>query len=299
MKLLTIFTPSYNRAYTLERLYNSLKNQTNKSFVWVIIDDGSTDSTEELVKRFISEDQIKIQYHYQENSGKSQAHNRGVQMCDTELFVCVDSDDFLTNDAVEKILLHWNVAKKTEGCIGLLACKCAKNVECPLTHINTKKLPKDNLMTVREAYASGAIKGDALMIYRTSELKLFAFPRFDGEKFVPEAYLYDKLDQRGKLFYTDEKLYVAEYLDDGYTSNMESLNFKNANGYFAYVDQRLQLDTTFKSKVIDTACYISICIVLNKRPIHPKQKLLSFLVFPLGYALYLKRYHRFKQKQNI
>lgn len=298
MNKVTIFTPTYNRAYTLQRLYDSLKQQTDKSFVWLIIDDGSTDNTRELVQQFINENKIQIKYHYQDNAGKSQAQNRALELTDTEIFAGVDSDDFLTFDAVEKINYHWDQAKTNSNCIGLILCKCAESVENPLTKINSKKLPKDNLFTVKEAYSSGAIKGDAWMIYKTSEIQKFPFPKFDGEKFVPEAYLYDKLDQIGTLYFTNEKNYIAEYLPDGYTAGMEALNYKNANGYFAYISQRLPLDKSFKDIVIDIACYISICLVLNKPVIYPKKKILSFLLFPLGYGLYFKRYRRFKKQKN-
>lgn len=296
MEKLTIFTPSYNRAYTLERLYDSLCKQTDRSFVWLIIDDGSTDNTDELAERFINDNKIQIRYYYQENSGKSQAQNRAVELADSELFVGVDSDDFLSPDAVEKILSHWEHAKTQPDCIGLLACKCDRSAERPLTQVNYKKLPANRTLTVREAYSSGAIKGDALMIYKTSEIKRFSFPHFEGEKFVPEAYLYDKLDQIGKLFFTDEKIYIAEYLPDGYTAGMERLNFKNANGYYAYISQRLPLDRKIKDIIIDMSCYISICLVLDKSVIYPDRKLLSVVLFPLGYALFLKRYKRFKNK---
>lgn len=297
MNKITVFTPTYNRAYTLQRLYDSLNQQTNKSFVWLIVDDGSTDNTRELVEGFVRENKIDIHYCYQENAGKSQAQNHALELTDSEIFVGVDSDDYLTSDAIEKILYHWEQAKTQNGCIGLLACKCAEKVENSLTKVNYKKLQKGRLTTVREAYSSGAIKGDAMMIYKTSEIKKFPFPRFDGEKFVPEAYLYDKLDQIGELYFTDERLYIAEYLSDGYTAGMEALNFKNANGYFAYISQRLPLDTRIKNIIIDVACYISICFVLDKPVIYPQKKLLSLILFPLGYALYFKRYRRFKIKK--
>ena len=127
MELVTVFTPTYNRAYTLERLYNSLVEQTNNSFVWLIVDDGSTDNTAQLVNKFIAENKINIQYHCQENAGKSQAHNKGVALCETELFVCVDSDDYLAPNAIERVTHHWNYAKSLENCIGIFALRSLFN----------------------------------------------------------------------------------------------------------------------------------------------------------------------------
>jgi len=104
-KRITVFTPTYNRAYILNRLYESLKKQSSKSFLWLIIDDGSTDNTEELVNAWIRENIIEIRYYKQENGGKQRAHNKAVELCDTELFICVDSDDYLTENAIEGVFL--------------------------------------------------------------------------------------------------------------------------------------------------------------------------------------------------
>ena len=105
---LTIFTPTYNRAYTLHLCYESLKRQTSKDFVWLIVDDGSTDNTKEVVENWISENEVSIRYHYQDNQGMHGAHNTAYELIDTELNVCIDSDDYMPDDAVEKIVLFWN-----------------------------------------------------------------------------------------------------------------------------------------------------------------------------------------------
>ena len=103
MKRITVFTPTYNRGYILESLYVSLKKQTNQSFKWLIVDDGSTDNTEEIVRSWRNEGLIDLQYYKQVNAGKMAAHNKGVELCDTEFFLCIDSDDYLTNDAIATI----------------------------------------------------------------------------------------------------------------------------------------------------------------------------------------------------
>ena len=118
---LTVFTPTYNRAYILGRCYESLKRQTCKDFVWLIIDDGSTDNTRELVDRWIQENKVPIKYHYQENQGMHGAHNTAYELIDTELNVCIDSDDYMADDAVEKIISFWrrHGNEKTAGIIAL------------------------------------------------------------------------------------------------------------------------------------------------------------------------------------
>lgn len=116
--MVTIFTPTYNREKELSALYKSLLTQTDTDFEWVIVDDGSTDSTEELIGNLKKENLIKIIYDKQENSGKSMAHNRGAELAKGEAFICVDSDDYLKNDAVEKIKLNYEKIRNNEECCG-------------------------------------------------------------------------------------------------------------------------------------------------------------------------------------
>ncbi len=103
MKLLTVFTPTYNRGYCLRNLYESLKRQTSNNFLWLVIDDGSNDNTKELCLEFQKENRVEMVYYYQQNGGKHVAHNKAVEICQTELFLCVDSDDILSDQAVETI----------------------------------------------------------------------------------------------------------------------------------------------------------------------------------------------------
>ena len=119
--MLTVFTPSYNRANCLPRLYESIKAQSNKNFEWLIVDDCSVDETEIIVREWVNDGSIKIRYIYQENGGKARAFNNGVKNAEGELFFCVDSDDYLPNDAVELILDRWNKVDdaKIAGIIGL------------------------------------------------------------------------------------------------------------------------------------------------------------------------------------
>ncbi len=120
-KTLTIFTPAYNRAYTLHLGYEALLRQTCQDFEWLIIDDGSTDNTRELVAGWIKENKIPIRYHYQENQGMHGAHNTAYRLITTELNTCIDSDDYMPDDAVEKIVTFWKKHGSNEvaGIIGL------------------------------------------------------------------------------------------------------------------------------------------------------------------------------------
>lgn len=247
---ITIFTPTYNRAYTLDKLYDSLCDQTDRDFTWLIVDDGSTDETKELVYGWINEKKITIEYYYQENSGKPQAHNKGVQEAKSLLFTCVDSDDWLIPQAVEQIKKTY---KENDIDVGIL-CKRGTSVNDAITSWRGDIIRA----TMFEAEKKHKLRGDTMLIFRTSYLKDRFFPRIEGEKFIPESYLYDQLSGIGKLYFLDEILYICEYLPDGYTNNMRQINKKNPRGYLLYINQRLNMDETLLDKIKDTLRYVAI-----------------------------------------
>lgn len=249
-KGITIFTPTYNRAYRMPRLYRSLCDQSCHAFEWLIVDDGSTDGTKEMVHCWIAENKITIRYFWQENAGKAQAHNWGVELSVMPLFVCVDSDDFLLSNAIERIFAIW---REHPGKIGII---CARQ---GIGHTPMTCWKGDvEYCTLYDAYRKYGLAGETMLIYRTDVIRRHRFPRFEGEKFVPEAFLYDRLDQEGIMYITDEAFYVAEYLQDGYTLNMHEVLNKNPYGFQAYIIQRLKLDKKIKYIIEDTWQYIAI-----------------------------------------
>lgn len=288
-KKVTVFTPAYNRGYTLSRLYESLLRQTDERFCWLVVDDGSTDETEELVSAWIKENRIEIEYYKQENQGKPAAHNKGVELTKTELFTCVDSDDYLTDDAIAEILSAWDGL--SSDCIGILGY-IKREGEGVLTRCSNDSITKG---TLRYLYEHG-LSGDTILIFRSDVLKKFAFPKFAGEKFIPEAYLYDLLDREGKLFLMRKAIYVCEYLPDGYTAGMAKLLYKNPEGYFCYINQRLRFDVTIKQRLADSIRYDAMAIAHRKKrivrdAIYPFYALLAY---PAGWFFYRKRYASYK-----
>lgn len=289
-KKVTVFTPAYNRAYTLGRLYESLLHQTDKRFCWLIVDDGSTDNTEELVNIWMQEKRIEIIYFKQENQGKPIAHNKGVELTKTELFTCVDSDDYLTDDAIAEILRTWD--QLPEDCIGILGYRKREGGKI-LTKCSDDSIAKG---TLRYLYDHG-LSGDTILIFRSDVLRKYMFPKFDGEKFIPEAYLYDVLDQEGKLFLMRKAIYVCEYLPDGYTASMAKLLCRNPQGYFCYINQRLRLDTTVKQRFEDSIRYDAMAIAYRRKRVvrDAVYPLLALLAYPAGWILYKKRYEKYFQ----
>jgi glycosyltransferase involved in cell wall biosynthesis len=167
MKKLTIFTPTYNRAYILPQVYQSLLRQTNTDFLWLIIDDGSLDNTAKLVKQWQTANKIEIKYIYQENQGMHGAHNTAYENINTELNVCIDSDDFMTDDAVDKILIFWKI-NQSKDVAGFIALDADKNGKL----IGTKIPEGIKKTTLSALYHKHNVKGDKKLVLRTEVVKI-------------------------------------------------------------------------------------------------------------------------------
>ena len=234
---LTVFTPTYNRRELLARAYKSLTKQTVKDFVWLIVDDGSTDHTDDAVKKWIDEGIIPIRYHYRENGGKMRAHNTGVSLCDTELFLCLDSDDWLVEDAAESLLHAYEDAgreyKGSKPIGGVVAHKGKSRDEI----LGSSDFPDTGVSTLYGLYQRG-FSGETTLMFRTEVLKRFPFPEIEGEKYVPEDYIYDKIDAVCVLAVLPRIITVCEIVDGGYTDNAKKLRRENVNAFYLYFEQR-------------------------------------------------------------
>ncbi len=263
MPQLTVFTPTYNRAHTLARCYESLKKQTKKDFVWLIVDDGSTDATEELYKEWTKEDRgFDINYLYQDNSGMHSAHNLAYENISTELNVCIDSDDYMPLDAVEKILKFWNEQKDKEDVAGFMALDAFKNG----TIIGNKFPACIKKATHYDYYYKYGLKGDKKFILRTDLSKLYPYPVFEGEKYVNLASKYSLLDLSYRFLNLNEIVCVVEYLADGSSKNMFRQYVENPKG-FAY-SRKLCMSLPFASlsfKYRQALHYISSCLIIKDK----------------------------------
>lgn len=286
MRKITIFTPTYNRADKLINLYQSLMNQTCNNFTWLIVDDGSTDKTEDVVSEWIFENQIEISYYKQENYGKAFAHNVGVSLTKTELFTCVDSDDYLSTNAVEEIINYWDKIED-ESVVGIVALK--KNISVQTVPM----LLNENKSTLKDIYNKQKYKGELMLIYKSEILSKYSFPIIQDEKFVPESYLYDLMDKEGYLKPLNKILYFFEYYEDGYTMNMIKLILKNHLGYKLFLMNRIK-----ESKRFEVISYIlrldSINIATKSVYSYESLKLqiFSLLLKPLSYILFAIKYKK-------
>lgn len=295
MEKITVFTPTYNRDYTLKQLYDSLCAQTYQEFVWLIIDDGSTDSTHTLVRDWQQEDRIRIEYNYQENKGKMAAQNFAVSITQTELFLCVDSDDYLLNDALENIMNAWIVYKNNKAApkelCGIVAYK-GRNEHITLGN----KFPDEQIKfsNLNSLYKSG-FKGDASVILRTDILREHPFPNIPEEKYMREAYIFDQIDQEYTYLLVPKIIMVCEYLEDGYSSNYGLLFKQNPKSCAMYHNQKAGYSTNMTEIMYHTIQYIAYAIYSGNKDIvkESKRKIVAIVMLLPGTILSIWRKFRF------
>ena len=216
MQTLTVFTPAYNRAHTIGRTYKSLCSQKCKDFLWLIVDDGSTDNTAELVKDWMSKDNgFEIQYIYKENGGMHTAHNVAYRNIHTELNTCIDSDDALSENAVEKIINKWNQVK-SRGYAGIIALDANMNTG----KVIGKGFPKDMTETTLSGYYASGGSGDKKLIYRTDIINSVPeYPVFDNEKYLQmqSKRIKERISQFGGKLYLE---FGGKLFDDYHASRV-------------------------------------------------------------------------------
>lgn len=275
MKKLTIFTPTYNRVHLLPNLYKGLCKESAKDFIWLIVDDGSSDNTKEVVEGWQREGAVEIIYHKQENGGKMRAHNKGVELCSTPLFFCIDSDDQIVEGAVAKIISIYQTLQSDKFLSGVAAKKLIIN------RTVSQNFPKLTRSTLHGIYMTG-FKGDISLVFKTSVLQEFPFPEIKGEKFITEAYVYDQIDQKYELLIMDEFLMRCEYQEDGYTVNANSLFLKYPKGWSMFFAQYYQFYAkSVRDKVKYMGYYISMCM-LAKMPLYKMIKASPSFIFCIG-----------------
>lgn len=296
MNTLTIFTPAYNRAHTIGRTYESLCRQTCKDFEWLVIDDGSSDNTRALVEGWIKEDKIPIRYIYQQNQGMHGAHNTAYRNITTELNTCIDSDDYMPDDAVEKIVTFWkrHGSDRYAGIIGLDQTEDGK--------IIGTELPADrNATTLCGFYARGG-RGDKKLVYRTEVIRQYPeYPLFEGEKYVSLGYKYLLIDQDYELLALNEPLVTVEYQADGSSRNMYKQYWNNPQGFVFIRKVDMQLIPSWKRKFISCIHYVSSSLRAENRKFIQESPLpfLTVLAVLPGYLLYKYTEYKVKSEQKF
>lgn len=291
--LFTVFTPTFNRAHLLDRVYQSLRRQSEKNFEWLIIDDGSADNTGQMVAQWMKEANFPIRYYYQVNSGKHVAINRAVSMAEGHLFVIVDSDDWLAPNALARIGEAWHAIPLKErtrfaGIAGLFSYPCGKIVG---TLFPRNGMDSDAL-EIRTKYR---VRGDKFEVYRVEVLREYPFPENLG-RFVTEALVWNRIAQRYSMRFFNEVWAYKEYQPDGLSSRYVFHLIASPQGARLYYKELLQYSFLRYMPMLDS---IKACANYVRFSLHGKVSLknlleemprkdLSPLGLPLGVVLWAR-----------
>lgn len=283
---LTIFTPTYDREETLERLYRSLLTQSERNFKWHVIDDGSTDGTRDLIERLSADAPFPIRYTRKENGGKHRAYNLAVDCADTPLFMCLDSDDSLAPGAAALIV---SVAEKCSQ------SECAGIVGYWRSYSRPEggELPRfkgSRHTTLGAEYDQGFV-GDTSLVFRTDVIRRYAFPEFLGEKFVTEDYVYAQLFEVYQLHVVDAVLTEGEYRPDGLSAQALQLKRDNPQGWSEYYALKSRLADNRRESFyysVQSLCYSTLARSQNANRVDPQIRF-PLLARPFAGALVRKR----------
>lgn len=281
--MITVFTPAYNRADLLPRLYDSLKAQTCKDFEWIVVDDGSTDGTEAVVRSFLEEGLLDIRYFRQENGGKHRAINRGVKEARGELFFIIDSDDYIKENAISSIINHYSLVSGDKTFAGVCAMKCYDNGKRIGGDVDFIQL-ECNLFRFRHILG---IKGDISEICRTDILRDFPFPEIEGENFCPEAIVLYRISQAGyKFLYYNECISICEYIEGGLSDRITEIRIKSPVSSSLTYYELWNSPTTIKRRIRGAINFWRFYFHCAKDRRPSKRPCLIFK--PIGYLLYIK-----------
>lgn len=289
--MISLFTPTYNRAQLLAVLKDSIDAQSDTDFEWIIVDDGSSDDTKKMVKAWLGQKHpYSMKYIFQANQGKHIAFNTALSQAASEWFFCVDSDDQLTVEAVAT--MNNDLKNIPDGCVGIVYPRQLKGFdnEKEWKAIDGKKI---DIMDLKIEYGIP----ESAILMRKGEISDLQFPKIKGEKFISEGWLYQKLVKRGKFWVQNKSFYKAEYQQDGLTKNVWKLWAENATGILMELREKYTLldKYPFPKNVIEKAkCVINmstICIASNKKILNNvPSKLLGVILYIPSIFFYYKRF---------
>ena len=238
--MITVFTPTYNRKEELSNLYKSLLEQNYHDFEWLIVVDGSIDETKKYLKKLIKEQKININYIYKENGGKQSAYNEGLNNAKGEIFLCIDSDDILKENILSTIDKDFKKIKKNKKIGGIAYIQGYINDRDKI--IGTP-FPNDNQETnYFDIYHKQKVTGDKLIVLKTSVAKEYYFPLINGEKFIPEALIFNRISKKYNFIVKNNIAAYKEYLTEGYSNNYFNLVKRNPLGNMLYFKELYELE---------------------------------------------------------
>ena len=286
--LISIFTPTYNRAHTLTQLYESLINQTTKNFEWIIVDDGSQDTTQDLVGLWISHNKIPIIYEKKENEGKHIAINRGVDLANNELFFIVDSDDYLIQNATTLIEAYYPKVKDKSK-LGGISFRRGSNEE---TFIGSSNNFEEIEASVFDFRYTMNISGDMAEVYKTKVMRDFPFPKFKDEKFCTEAMVWNRIGLVYDILWTSHIIYICNYLEGGLTNQNFAIRKKSPRATTLFYSELERMPIPFISKLKANINYWRFAKFLKTswtQKIKSMNPILSLFGFPLSLLFSIKK----------
>lgn len=279
---ITVFTPTYNRADKLARLFDSLMAQTCYNFEWLVVDDGSVDDTQELVLRLQKKAPFPVRYYKKENGGKHTAYNLALKHARGEWLVCLDSDDMLTECAVQALCACMDQCKDTEGVAAYKQDLQGRLLATPFPEGVAQ-------LHISDLGAKYGCTGDYVFAYSTSVARRHPFPVYDGERFSPEGVMLDKLGQDCTVSVMPQVLMRCEYQPDGYSAQVWRLIKENPCAYTQCFMQKIDLPVSFKDRIMNAAryhCYRRFSRGKTGR-YAGNHKVLVFCCIPVGWGLFL------------
>lgn len=281
--MISVLTPSYNRGSLLGNLYQSLIGQDFNDFEWVVVDDGSTDSTTDIVDKFIQEKKLIITYIKQPNGGKHKALNRGVKESKGELILIVDSDDSLPKDSLSIIYSHY-LEIKDNPLIGGICGLMAHYDGTIIGHRNISS-PMD-ISSIEMRYKYGFV-GDVCEVFKREVLCEFPFPEVGNEKFCPEALVWNRIASKYKLRFFNQVVYFRDYLDGGLTSKIVKIRMNSPIASMMCYAEMNRLGIPIKERIKAAVNYWRFRLCYHGKDQYPKLMGWWNVVAPLGWIMHL------------
>ena len=293
---LKVLTPTYNRAELLDRLYNSLIKNCDKGIQieWLVMDDGSTDNTKEVIEKYKAEskNKIEIKYFFQENKGKMTALNFLVKQSTGDFIIECDSDDYFTDNAFEVILNNIHLMK--EDTYALCFLKYDQNMN------NIGGIAKKEDTTMFDMYFKDGESGEKALVFNANIRKQFEHVLEHNERFVTEARMYHKMDLMYKMKCINEPIMICEYQESGYTNNIQKVFKENPYGYLEYFKEIFEHNfngVSWKKRLYVIKHYILFSVLTkNKKMLDGVKgignKFLTILLYVPGIILTKKKFYK-------
>ena len=284
---ITILTPAYNRASLLPRLFDSLLRQTNKDFEWIVVDDGSTDDTREVVANLKEKcgGAFPMGYVYKANGGKHMAINIGAERARGELLFIADSDDLLADDALETVANSWHDISDDKSFAGIAGLDIAMDTRevigsgLPQEHIDC------NAIDIRYRHH---VTGDMKEVFRTEVLREFPFPEFAGERFCPEQLVWFRMARRYRLRYINKPIYIADYQPDGITAGITRARMRNPSASMLTYAELTECPVPFLVKVKAAINFWRFWHCRTATSVEPRVALRWHWLRPLGWMMHVR-----------